>query len=201
MASRSKKPKPANPSPKNAGPSQKDAKPSPKNGIPLPKKKRSRLRRAIAALILGLVVPGVLLGLLEGSLRVLGYGYSTSFFVKNGEFLESNAQFGWRFFPRELSRSIGAIWMRQKRPPASQASTDVTSRWSDWTPLSRHNGRRRVLPPWVRRDQSFLAPGQAVTSTSNSRSWRQMSQTAMICGQHKSPNCLWNSCSTSGVLQ
>lgn len=116
MASRSKKPEPAKPSRKNAKPSPKNAKPSPKNGTPPPKKKRSRLRKVITALILGLVVPAALLGLLEGSLRVLGYGYSTSFFIKNGDFLESNARFGWRFFPRELNRSIGAIWMRQKKP-------------------------------------------------------------------------------------
>ncbi|MEI6655338.1 MAG: tetratricopeptide repeat protein [Verrucomicrobiota bacterium] len=58
-------------------------------------------------LALLMVAPLVFFGLLEGGLRVAGYGYPTGFFLgtdAKGEFI-SNHRFGWRFFPRSLART------------------------------------------------------------------------------------------------
>lgn len=53
------------------------------------------------------VLPPLLLLLLEGALRLGGFGYSTHFFVKveQREAYTGNPRFGWRFFPRNLSRT------------------------------------------------------------------------------------------------
>ena len=50
--------------------------------------------------------PLVFFGLLEGGLRLGGYGYPTGFFVKadDGSGYTPNFRFGWRFFPRPLAR-------------------------------------------------------------------------------------------------
>jgi hypothetical protein len=52
-----------------------------------------------------LLVPLLLLGFLEGGLRLCGYGYPTSFFVKMEDGLNytANRSFGWQFFSRETS--------------------------------------------------------------------------------------------------
>jgi tetratricopeptide (TPR) repeat protein len=40
----------------------------------------------------------------EGVLRLIGYGFPASFFLRRGEVLVSNQQFGWRFFPPQIAR-------------------------------------------------------------------------------------------------
>ncbi|MEW6744240.1 MAG: tetratricopeptide repeat protein [Planctomycetota bacterium] len=52
----------------------------------------------------GLVLPLLCLAALEGALRLTGYGYPTAFLLRDGRFLTSNLRFGWRFFPRSISR-------------------------------------------------------------------------------------------------
>ncbi|MCX6877877.1 MAG: tetratricopeptide repeat protein [Verrucomicrobia bacterium] len=57
----------------------------------------------VALLVLA---PLLFFGLLEGGLRVGGYGYPTGFFVRadgSGNYT-TNFRFGWRFFPRSLAR-------------------------------------------------------------------------------------------------
>lgn len=57
-------------------------------------------------LALVVVAPALVVGLLEGGLRLAGYGHPTGFFIgpdAKGNF-STNYQFGWRFFPRSLSR-------------------------------------------------------------------------------------------------
>ncbi len=60
----------------------------------------SRLKLWAFRLTALLVVPAVFFVLLEGVLRLTGYGYSTGFFVPAGaaEF-RTNQRFAWRFFP------------------------------------------------------------------------------------------------------
>jgi tetratricopeptide (TPR) repeat protein len=58
-------------------------------------------------------IPALTLGLLELSLHLLGYGYPTSFFIKNpvpGEnTIVDNRQFSRRYFSRELMRIPGSL--------------------------------------------------------------------------------------------
>ena len=69
----------------------------------------SRRKKALFTLVALLLVPLLLLGILEAGLRLAGFGYPTSFFLRvreNGtDFLINNDKFGWRFFPKELARS------------------------------------------------------------------------------------------------
>ena len=53
------------------------------------------------------IVPALFLGLIEISLRLVGYGYPTAFFVKSGDrdVWTTNERFGWRFFPRAIARA------------------------------------------------------------------------------------------------
>ena len=80
--------------------------------------------------------------------------------------------------------------------PLSRRTTDRDNRWrencmgavaQDLHAVAPAAGRRTSLLPVAHENQSASAPGQAVTSTSNSRSSRQMSQTTTSRGQHRSP--------------
>ncbi len=53
------------------------------------------------------VVPLLLFALLEGGLRLAGFGHSTSFWVPSadGQAYVTNVRFGWTFFPRHLARA------------------------------------------------------------------------------------------------
>jgi tetratricopeptide (TPR) repeat protein len=58
-------------------------------------------------LSLAVFVPVFFFGLFEAGLRLGGYGYQSDYFVpsvEKGSFI-SNPRFGWRFFPRLISRS------------------------------------------------------------------------------------------------
>jgi len=61
------------------------------------------------------VIPVILLGVMEAGLRLSGYGYDPGLFKKitigNGGFFVNNETFGLRFFPPQLSRSLGPIRM------------------------------------------------------------------------------------------
>jgi len=63
-------------------------------------------RRLIHLLIVAVLIPALLLGLTEMGLRLGGFGYPTSFFLKmpGQPAYQSNRRFGWRFFPRAVSR-------------------------------------------------------------------------------------------------
>lgn len=69
---------------------------------------------------LALGLPALVLGGLEAGLRLAGYGYPTSFFLRrtiNGQPVwVENWQFGWRFFPRALARSPYPLVMAQAKP-------------------------------------------------------------------------------------
>ena len=70
-----------------------------------------RLRRWMFRLAVMTVVPALFLLLLEGGLRLFGYGYPTNFFVRitGRADYTANDRFGWRFFPRALSRSSSLL--------------------------------------------------------------------------------------------
>jgi tetratricopeptide (TPR) repeat protein len=66
----------------------------------------SRRRKWLFRLVAMVLAPVLFFILLEAGLRLGGYGYSTDFFVGPGAdgVYTSNMQFGWRFFPRSLTR-------------------------------------------------------------------------------------------------
>ena len=65
------------------------------------------LRRWVFRLGAMLLGPLLVFLLIEGALRAGGYGYDTGFFVpvEGREAITGNPRFGWRFFPRNLSRA------------------------------------------------------------------------------------------------
>jgi tetratricopeptide (TPR) repeat protein len=69
------------------------------------------LRLGVAAL-----APALVLLLLEAGLRLGGYGYATGFFVKADTpgLWRANERFGWRFFPRPLSRDPELLTISSK---------------------------------------------------------------------------------------
>lgn len=72
------------------------------------------------ALRLGATVlaPALVLLLLEAGLRLGGYGYATGFFVKTDApgLWRANERFGWRFFPRAISRDPELLTISHKSP-------------------------------------------------------------------------------------
>ncbi|HEX7862209.1 MAG TPA: hypothetical protein VF773_17875 [Verrucomicrobiae bacterium] len=82
-----------------------------------------RSRKIIFILAAALLVPLLALGLLEGGLRLFGYGYPTSFFLEQKEgsttYLVDNPKFGWRFFPRQIARSPATLKFAKKKEPGT----------------------------------------------------------------------------------
>ncbi|MCF7732613.1 MAG: tetratricopeptide repeat protein [Akkermansiaceae bacterium] len=77
------------------------------SGAPDPTGRRFRGWRGwLLRLVLLVLAPTLFVAMLEGGLRLGGYGYPTGFFLgsdaKGG--FATNYRFGWRFFPRSLSR-------------------------------------------------------------------------------------------------
>lgn len=70
--------------------------------------------RAAAAIL----VPALFLGLLEGGLRIFGYGHPTEFFVKvdGRDTYTTNQRFGWRFFSPAISRNPAVCEFPTEKP-------------------------------------------------------------------------------------
>ncbi|MGC9942552.1 MAG: tetratricopeptide repeat protein [Verrucomicrobiota bacterium] len=68
-----------------------------------------------------MAIPLFVIGLLELCLRVSGYGYPTSYFVKASiggkEYYVPNYRFGYRFFPPALARTPVTLRMAVPKPP------------------------------------------------------------------------------------
>ncbi len=69
-------------------------------------------------ILLLLLGPAVFLLLLEGALRLFGYGYPTDFFIAGPESgrMRTNERFGWRFFPRTIARAPAVCSIRVPKP-------------------------------------------------------------------------------------
>lgn len=86
---------------------------------------RSRLsaRQRWVFRAVALLLPLLLLAAAELFLRMAGYGYPTSFFLKqrvNGrEMLTDNWQFGWRFFPKEIARTPQPVMFPLRKDPGT----------------------------------------------------------------------------------
>jgi tetratricopeptide (TPR) repeat protein len=92
---------------------------------PNPGKRRSvflagRRRLYLRAALL-LFLPALVVGL-EVVLRLGGYGYATTFFVKSPAaegYLATNPHFGWRFMPRETATQPYGAMLAAKKPPGT----------------------------------------------------------------------------------
>jgi len=90
--------------------------PPPKPSPPARSQRREWVFRFLA--VFG--VPLVLLGCLEGALRVAGYGFPTAFFrplkIAGQDCLVDNDDFGLRFFPPALARMPAPVVMKAAKP-------------------------------------------------------------------------------------
>lgn len=70
--------------------------------------------------ILALLTPLLFLAVFELALRLAGYGYPTTFFLKAGDqgqaMLTDNPKFGWRFFPRAVARAPRPLYLAASKP-------------------------------------------------------------------------------------
>jgi len=77
-------------------------------------------RRKWAFRLGALLVPIVLLAIVEGGLRLVGYGYPTGFFLKSRaqgrQVLVENQQVAWRYFPPGLARSPQPLAIPAPKP-------------------------------------------------------------------------------------
>lgn len=106
-----------------------------KSKKPLPKKARSREKNAVFGkpaskiprrrvwlfrIFASVVLPLLIIGGLELGLRLCGYGYPTSFFLKTKisgkDYYVSNDRFGYRFFPPALARTPVPLRMAVNKP-------------------------------------------------------------------------------------
>lgn len=96
-------------------------KPAPKSPPPANPARAISRRRLWLFRILALLLPGLLLGVLEITLRLGGYGYDPHFFRKtqlNGQdYLINNDTFSLRFFPPGLARWPGTLKIPATKPP------------------------------------------------------------------------------------
>ena len=78
-------------------------------------------RRRLFALLAIALAPLLAFGLLEGALRLSGYGYDTAFFkltrIQDRDFLINNDKFVLRFFPPQMARLPAALRMAAEKPP------------------------------------------------------------------------------------
>jgi tetratricopeptide (TPR) repeat protein len=86
-----------------------------------PKPQLSPGRKWLFRLILAIGMPLFLFGVLEIALRLMGYGYVTSFFIANPvpgqKTVVENRQFSRRYFPRELARIPRSLAFEPVHPP------------------------------------------------------------------------------------
>src|SRR5262245_40317700 len=86
-----------------------------------PRRPLSRRRRWAFRLLAATLVPLLFFALLEGALRIIGFGPPTSFTVQESRegtpHYVTNKRFGERFFPPEVARSAYRFWYPVEKPP------------------------------------------------------------------------------------
>jgi tetratricopeptide (TPR) repeat protein len=94
-----------------------DVKNQPSKNVPV---KISRGRLWLFRIFAVVLIPLLAAGVLELGLRLFGYGYPTSFFLRakigGQEFYVPNDSFGYRFFPRSLARTPVPSRMEMNKP-------------------------------------------------------------------------------------
>ncbi|MBU0678614.1 MAG: tetratricopeptide repeat protein [Verrucomicrobia bacterium] len=81
----------------------------------------SSVRKWLFRLIVAVVFPLVLLLVGESVLRIVDYGYPTTFLIpseiEGRQVLVDNQKFGWRFFPQKVSRNSDTIVLPVEKDP------------------------------------------------------------------------------------
>jgi tetratricopeptide (TPR) repeat protein len=83
-----------------------------------PQLKHRRFARRLAAAV---VVPLLLLGMIEVVLRLVGYGYATSFFVPaDAATFTTNPKFAWQYYPRRTATSPTPVLFAKHKAPGTK---------------------------------------------------------------------------------
>ena len=92
----------------------------PKKGVDGPSKPE-RWRVWGFRLTAALVIPALLLILIEAGLRVCGYGYPTSFYLRteDGRSFTTNRRFCWQFYDRDIATEPHPLLMAARKPPGT----------------------------------------------------------------------------------
>lgn len=87
---------------------------------PAPAQKLTRIKhRWLARLIAMVLVPLFLFALLEGGLRLFGYGYSTRFFVPSeddGKTFTTNPKFAWQYYSKGKATAPTPVLFSKEKP-------------------------------------------------------------------------------------
>lgn len=81
-----------------------------------------RRRRIVYRIVLAVGFPMLLLVLVEGGLRLTGFGYRTTYFVpaessaRSGAAVRDNPRFLWSYFPPAMARSPQPVVLARKKP-------------------------------------------------------------------------------------
>lgn len=89
---------------------------------PRPQPRPARFKhRWPARLIAIVVVPLVLFGVIEGALRLGGYGYPTGFFVpqNGGKEMATNPKFAWQYYPKKSATSPTPLAFPKEKAPGT----------------------------------------------------------------------------------
>lgn len=116
-----------------------------------PPAKRKVGRKLLKRLLLAVTVPAVFLLAAELLLRVAGYGYSPSFFVKTGEqgIVRTNEKFCWTFDPPHLARGPLLFPVTRTKPPDTFRVFVMGASAARGTPLAAY-GFSRILEVMLR---------------------------------------------------
>jgi tetratricopeptide (TPR) repeat protein len=70
----------------------------------------------------GVLLPALLLCVVEGALRLSGYGHSTKFFepLGDGATLTTNPKFAWQFYSKKTATSPTPILFQKEKPPGTR---------------------------------------------------------------------------------
>lgn len=133
-------------------------------------------RRWAFPLAAAFLVPALLLGLLEGGLRLAGFGHPMSFFVPLEGLAEdapvavtTNPRFGWRFFPQDIARSPVVTRLARDKPEGTFRIFVLGGSAAMGTPDAGF-GVGRVLEAMLRRafpDREIEVVNAAMTAVSS----------------------------------
>ncbi|HWN97613.1 MAG TPA: tetratricopeptide repeat protein [Methylomirabilota bacterium] len=78
--------------------------------------------RWLARVIAIVVVPLLIFGVIEGALRLCGYGYSTKFFVPagDGKSITTNPKFAWQYYPKKSATSPAPVLFAKEKPAGTR---------------------------------------------------------------------------------
>src|SRR5512135_540878 len=83
----------------------------------------SSARQRVFRLAAAGLAPLLFLLLLEGVLRLVGYGYPTGFFIpspsRQPDLFTENPKFGWRYFPQRLARAPEPTRLTKTKAPGT----------------------------------------------------------------------------------